>query len=431
MVTARGPARTENNSCPIDAACVCQQKKTVADSKIGMPETRLREVWPGKEFWNGAVLLISTLRNIDFGVFIKQLGLLGEYDISTSLAAFFSAEWDMAWAHIKEFMTTFPVIPPRCVSTLCVAYLFSLVCSVISGHKSLDNASREMLIGTCLGMVYSDARLDDATVTTVDRQKYYAFLEARFVNSDVEPFDSHSHAASTAFSMIEKHDTERRVRRSLRAIMTTHRCSVASTPNHMTIEESRIYAFQLGAETANVFASILDVQQGSPEWEAIELLGSWMQLLDDCADMHDDMRVGIDTFAVKTFRQHGSLNVYWQEMLALSNRVAVVVHACCASSRGKATADVVQFGIFVISSLSFAKMYPLLHGSHRNTFDDATPPIVEFYRLWRESYERAVQMAERDILSIRPAIVGQVIHCLIANWPVQGGGRRRAISFRH
>ena len=307
-------------------------------------------------------------------------------------------------------MTQHQTISSRCISTITSSYICTLVCAMMTDRTKFDDRKRKMLIGTCLGMVFSDARLDDPNITHAERDAYIKFLRLRFHDSDAISFDGHTRAAADAFSMIETNDVDNRVRPILANIMATHH-TICSKHKQSNIGQSRKHALKLGGETAHVFACILDIQNGTDEWSAIELLGCWMQFLDDAADVHDDMRNGIETYAVKTLKCDGFLDTYWEELFAMTNETAIAVSNCISKHASTTDADIIKLGILMIGSMSFAKLYPNLQQNGSRLFSNPKP-VIEFYTKWREAYERTV-VGTQAVITTKAALMGRVLGWLL------------------
>lgn len=368
--------------------------------------------WPNEEFWCQATFVVASLKHVNVEAILDNINTIISSTAlnATSISSFVRTEWELAWIIIKQFMNRHQTISSRCISTITTSYLCTLVCTMMTDRTKFNDQKRKMLLGTCLGMVFSDARLDDPNITTAERDAYIEFLSLRFHDSNANPFDGHTRAAADAFSMIETNDVDNRVRPMLAKIMATHH-TIFSKHKQFNITQSRNHALKLGGETANVFACILDIQNGTDEWNALELLGCWMQYLDDAADVHDDMRNGIETYAVKTLKCDGFLNAYWEELFAMTNETAIAVHKCISKHASTTDADIIRLGILMIGSMSFAKLYPNLQQNESKLFSNPIP-VIEFYTKWREAYERTV-VSTQAVLTTKAAVLGRVLSWLL------------------
>lgn len=351
--------------------------------------------WPSGQFWKDANALLWKTRGSSFDVTFVLKALKTLERTSPTIETFVRAEWTSAWRVIRGFIARHRPKNPRIVSTIVVSYLCGIFCAMFD-VESMSERLRTCLVGMCLGMVYTDDVLDDDDVPPAEKAKYSEYLQARLRDSRRQPYDAATRAATEAFEMIEANDPDGCVRRSIADIMTTHHESALrrGASDGLSIDYYRTLVLKLGAQTGRVFAAVLGVPPDDPRWKVIELVGAWMQLLDDAADLHDDKAAGIVTYATATLRCDGTLDAYWHELFVLSEDAALAVHERLSISMGRTAADAARFLMLIVAGMSFAKMSAHLSSEVRGMFE-SVDDMRAFYASWRAAYEVSVQSTSR------------------------------------
>lgn len=350
-------------------------------------------VWPSEHFWSDANLLLQTTRNLDVIKFINQIrtsyldDLLGIEGLRT-VEQVLRRRWNAGWQTIQTFVAEHSISDPRGIVTIAISYICVLICSMVSlgNNDEKFESVRDALVGTCLGMVYTDSYIDNPCIDPGERLRYIEFLNRRFDDSSHVPYNDATRAAVAAYEMVEKHSVSTDdVRHRLRVIMQTHHeMSILSTT-----EDYRNQAFKLGSQTGHLFASVLGVSETDEAFDAIGSIGAWMQLLDDAADVDDDINAEISTYASCVLQRDGNMDRYWTELRAIAEKTAVITHKCVSETIDQNAASTIAFLMLVLTGMSYAKMSVRLT-TVDDRFGDASS-ANKFYTTWRAAYEATVQ----------------------------------------
>ena len=303
-------------------------------------------------------------------------------DTQRKCHAEFRTMWNYGWARIDTFLKQHPPLRPRAAATIGTAYFAATVCCLLHDVKVDVEAVCKPLLGVCLGMTYTDMFFDEASTTTAQKEALVKFINDRMAGDvSTQPHDAASRAADAAFALITAHAGFEHVLEALRQIIGTHHRSVLAPD-----QDLRATALKLGAQTGAAFAAI--IAPGDAEFERMcQVLGAWMQLLDDAADVDDDALVGIQTHATDVLEKTGCMDSYWTLLAAVSAHAAQAIGSA-ADRRGLTLGTVARYGVLFTSGLSYAKLSPRMQVLD-SRFD--TEELVDLYKVWRESYETTVQ----------------------------------------
>lgn len=355
--------------------------------------------WPSLAFWKDVAVIARTygatddlgrLTQILVDVFACELVNKKGDHLHTSHVSTFRGMWQYGWNRIRAFVATHPLNRPRGVATIGIAYFAAIVCCLVHGVS--DDAAHSLcdpLLGVCLGMVYTDTFFDDSTTTLSQKQSLIEFLNLRM--GGVKPpqvYDATMKAADDAFALITGSPRGEQSLSVLRNILDTHhRCAMYAGDDDL-----KTTALKLGAQTTAVFASIIRPRDKKCR-RTCELLGAWMQLLDDAADIDDDIAAQIDTHATETVRKHARMDPYWDLLAAVTAHTARALGEAASLNCGAVIGKLSQLAVLFISGLSYAKMLPRIV-TIDNRFD--VDSIQQLYRCWRTAYESSVIGAKRQ-----------------------------------
>lgn len=362
--------------------------------------------WPSSEFWSDAAAVMRLLETPDLARIIEALkssaiGLRGATGIEPRLRAW----WVRGWDEIDAFTTEHPPRCARSVASIAVAYFTSIVATLLVNPccASAGDPHRPLL-GTCLGMIYTDAHLDDPAVDAETKRRFVGFIHRRFADASVEAYDAPTRAAVAAFRMIEESSTSDATYAALTQILKTHHLSALAKGSRRTDDELRRVALALGAQTGLTFAATVSRSDARFE-RTVSMLGAWMQLLDDAADVDDDVADGIETFATRVLARDGCLDAYWRLLRNLTERTVALVRATTQDGvAGASVGEAIAFGMLMIADMSRAKMAPRLRRE-----EVVDPNVLEFYRIWRAGYEVTVQRVMLDMRMKHASLVGKLV----------------------
>lgn len=361
--------------------------------------------WPSLEFWADATAVLRAIETPDLMRIVEALkqtamALHGASGMEARLRSW----WARGWDDIDAFTTEHPPRSSRSVASIAVAYFTSIVALLLVDpkHASVDDPHRPLL-GTCIGMIYTDAHLDDPNVDTETKQRFVGFVHRRFSDPSVEAYDAPTRAAVAAFRMIEESSTSDATYAALTEILRTHHASALARGSPRTDEELRRVAMALGAQTGLTLAATVSQPDARLE-RTLSMLGAWMQLLDDAADVEDDVAEGIETYATRVLARDGCLDAYWMLLRDFTERAVAAVRDTAKHGRaGARVGEAIAFGMLMVASMSHAKMAPRLRGE----VVDAN--LAEFYRIWRAAYEITVQRMMLDVRMKHASVIGKVV----------------------
>ena len=368
-------------------------------------------MWPSSDFWSDANAIIGGISAADVDAILHALKMS---HLATAFADATTMErmettvrkmWARGWSDIQSFTHTHPPPNPRCIASISISYFAAIVCTMLVPHKekSVDDAHLPLL-GTCIGMIYSDNYIDDPNVSSEERANYMLFMSRRFESTAVKPYDAFTHAANAAFQMVEQSSTCKETYEALRAILHTHH---TAAKGHTSDDDDayRRLALKLGAQTGITLASVV-CAESSGVWPTVALMGAWMQLLDDAADIDDDIADRIETYATRLYRRDGCLDEYWTLLRAIAEHTAANLRSMAKQTWGQGLGDAFAFFVLLITGMSYAKLRPRLKARDPTIDCDA---MEIFYTKWRAAYERTVVQMIREMQMRRHWLIGRLV----------------------
>ncbi len=335
--------------------------------------------WPNGAFWtNAQIILENTPPQIEKMLYL----LLADKPLSDNLKNEMSDMIMRGWMTIQVFVREHPPPHSRCAVDILISYICSVIGLKLAPHNEACNAyAPRALLGLCIGMIYTDGYLDAKDSDTSAREDLKLFMKNTLDGTLCEATTPATKAALAAFEMLG--DVDEHGMNAVKEIIQKHHTSVNGTPK--TDVELRETALELGRLTGYAFSAIIN---DSPRLrEMAGAMCEWLQLLDDVADVNDDIAANIETFATRTFSSNGNLDEVWKDIKVLSQNVSKNIIDISEDSIGRVNGSAIACAVITLTCISYGNMRDRISNRDEDVDCDG---VENFYKKWRSMYEEWV-----------------------------------------
>lgn len=292
--------------------------------------------------------------------------------------------WEEAHRRLRHdamrFVTRHPLLVPRSISTIYSSYgagAFLYMLEPEANRLDFFQKIHGVLLGISLGITYTDDFLDSTGVSRRRKVRYAKYLMAKMQDHGHRCANRDCESAEATFDMMLSAGVSQGTLEALKAILLTHHASALSPPR--ADDGFLELCLRQGRECGHLLAEAAR----SSHRPLLGRVGQWFQLLDDAADVHDDIANGIRTFATATYTRTGYLDAYWS---VIDEHTSAILGEIDAQDprRFSESLGALRRGIVCMTSLSRAKMAPDLKAA-------VGADVRVFYACYREKYEDYVR----------------------------------------